>query len=755
MSAITTDSARPSTSEAPAQSGPVPLFDQHLKVLSDSYLSFFQDRKRIEEVYVESLLRLHRKIKSVDAWLDDRSTELSSARRAWSEVVDNVEREAQTRQAFLTTLTEDAVNALTALKETQERTRKRIKDDIKDSNNAYADYAENTLPKLKRTYLRKCQEVEDLKAAATAPAPSVQNTPYMDQEGGNVPSSRSNPNLPAKPVVTGPQVLRPLDRRPSGTAPGPRNRSPSSSGTFSDFAQHGKKQLNQLMTFLDKGGNVRETLGVRSENSALRAVRAKREADEADKEYRKGVHWLETLRLRKTKILKSAYASLETFTHEYTSTVKIVLEKYVDNLMATTVTQTQLSEHARAVIQKISPEKDLALATNQLPRSMASLIQKPILYYNYNVGECNDLIFGVSLVDYATSRGLSEGVVPRIVQLCIAEVDRKGLETEGIYRVSITVPFQTFFVHETIQVSGRHAVVQDVRNLTCPCVPRVTEISQLQHKVERDETNFKFNPITDDVYAVASLLKMYLRELPEPLFKYPLQDRGEYTDARVGAEHSQLSQMRSKIRRLPAIHRETLRTTVEHLARVAGHSDKNKMDIKNLAIVFSNVIFGEDELPKGGDLLSMQHVKDTRMEDLILNAPQLFEEHPLSSSPPLPAAPAGEVPPVYQYGSSHTRIASVPPTLQSPRREEDFTPVLPPRPTSSIHPSLRANPVSPIRATAEIPPLPRPHTLEEALSSPNTRSQMNDQLISDPSLSLPQSPQASVISLPSSESPTS
>lgn len=39
--------------------------------------------------------------------------------------------------------------------------------------------------------------------------------------------------------------------------------------------------MNQLMTFLDKGSTVKETLGVRSENSALRAVRAKREADEA------------------------------------------------------------------------------------------------------------------------------------------------------------------------------------------------------------------------------------------------------------------------------------------------------------------------------------------------------------------------------------------------------------------------------------------------------------------------------------------
>lgn len=35
------------------------------------------------------------------------------------------------------------------------------------------------------------------------------------------------------------------------------------------------------MTFLDKGSTVKETLGVRSENTALRAVRAKREADEA------------------------------------------------------------------------------------------------------------------------------------------------------------------------------------------------------------------------------------------------------------------------------------------------------------------------------------------------------------------------------------------------------------------------------------------------------------------------------------------
>lgn len=30
------------------------------------------------------------------------------------------------------------------------------------------------------------------------------------------------------------------------------------------------------------------------------------------------------------------------------------------------------------------------------------------------------------------------------------------------------------------------------------------------------------------------------------------------------------------------------------------------MDPKNLAIVFGSVIFGEDDMPKGGDLLSVQ-----------------------------------------------------------------------------------------------------------------------------------------------------
>lgn len=59
------------------------------------------------------------------------------------------------------------------------------------------------------------------------------------------------------------------------------------------------------------------------------------------------------------------------------------------------------------------------------------------------------------------------------------------------------------------------------------------------------------------------------------------------------------------MRRLPPVHLVTLKALVEHLARVAAKSATNKMDVKNLAIVFGAVVFGEDEMPKGTDVLSI------------------------------------------------------------------------------------------------------------------------------------------------------
>jgi len=99
-----------------------------------------------------------------------------------------------------------------------------------------------------------------------------------------------------------------------------------------------------------------------------------------------------------------------------------------------------LSSHVRGIVEKIAPEKDVAKVKSLTPRSLASAIPEPILYQHGQVGFCNDLIFGFSLVDYATTKGLKDGMVPKIVRICIQEIDMRGLEWEGIYRVSKQLP---------------------------------------------------------------------------------------------------------------------------------------------------------------------------------------------------------------------------------------------------------------------------------------------------------------------------
>jgi hypothetical protein len=141
---------------------------------------------------------------------------------------------------------------------------------------------------------------------------------------------------------------------------------------------------------------------------------------------------------------------------------------------ATASTQSALASHARQMVEKVKPDGDQAALSSRISRELQAAIPPQVYYYNYFVGECKDITFGVSLSDYATSRVLMEGEIPRVVRLCIDEVEERGMQVEGIYRIS-----------------GRHAIVQN-----------------LQHKLERNEREFKFDPLTDDIHAVASLLKV-------------------------------------------------------------------------------------------------------------------------------------------------------------------------------------------------------------------------------------------------------
>jgi hypothetical protein len=56
-----------------------------------------------------------------------------------------------------------------------------------------------------------------------------------------------------------------------------------------------------------------------------------------------------------------------------------------------------------------------------------------VLYRNYHPGGYSNLIFGVPLVD----QGVNKDMVPKVMRMCIDEVEKRGLIDDDIYWVSL------------------------------------------------------------------------------------------------------------------------------------------------------------------------------------------------------------------------------------------------------------------------------------------------------------------------------
>jgi hypothetical protein len=65
-------------------------------------------------------------------------------------------------------------------------------------------------------------------------------------------------------------------------------------------------------------------------------------------------------------------------------------------------------------------------------RALSFSIPPPTLYRNYRPGAYSELVFGVSLVDVETN----QDNVPKVMRMCIEEVEKRGLNTNKIYSVS-------------------------------------------------------------------------------------------------------------------------------------------------------------------------------------------------------------------------------------------------------------------------------------------------------------------------------
>ncbi|KAF8934749.1 hypothetical protein BGZ58_005461 [Dissophora ornata] len=132
-----------------------------------------------------------------------------------------------------------------------------------------------------------------------------------------------------------------------------------------------------------------------------------------------------------------------------------------------------------------------------------------------------------------------------------------GLRREGIYRVS-----------------GRHALIMSLKK---------------QFEINEEAVDLTDPSFSEDAASIAAVLKIYLRELPEPLFPFSLNERIAYSGNRD--TNIRLHELKGRLKRLPDCNIDALQFLIQHLRRVYQHVDDNKMTLDNISMIFTPAIF--------------------------------------------------------------------------------------------------------------------------------------------------------------------
>ncbi|XP_051894717.1 rho GTPase-activating protein 27-like isoform X2 [Pristis pectinata] len=214
------------------------------------------------------------------------------------------------------------------------------------------------------------------------------------------------------------------------------------------------------------------------------------------------------------------------------------------------------------------------------------LQRRPTLQTVREKGYIQDQVFGSNLVDLCRREGTT---VPHFVLKCIQAVENRGLDIDGLYRVS-----------------GNLAVIQ-----------------KLRFKINHDENvNLEESP-WDDVHVITGALKLFFRELSEPLFPFNYFDNF-IAAIKLGDPAQRLNYMKDLISSLPAPNHDTMQVLFRHLCSVIDCRNQNRMSSQSMAIVFGPTLL-KPEVETGNITIHM--VYQNQIVEYVLNQYQhLFNE---------------------------------------------------------------------------------------------------------------------------------
>uniref|UniRef100_A0A8D2J7Y4 Rho GTPase-activating protein 15 n=1 Tax=Varanus komodoensis TaxID=61221 RepID=A0A8D2J7Y4_VARKO len=206
------------------------------------------------------------------------------------------------------------------------------------------------------------------------------------------------------------------------------------------------------------------------------------------------------------------------------------------------------------------------------------ITRRPSLKTLQEKGIIKDQVFGSYLHRVCERDG---STVPHFVKMCISTVEERGLDVDGIYRVS-----------------GNLATIQKLRFV----------VNQ-EEKLNLDDSQW------EDIHVVTGALKMFFRELPEPLFPYCFFE--QFVEAiKIQDNDDRVKSVRDLVQKLPRPNYDTMKILFEHLKKIAAKENMNLMTPQSLGIVFGPTLL-RCENETGSMALHMLY--QNQLVELILN----------------------------------------------------------------------------------------------------------------------------------------
>uniref|UniRef100_A0A8P4GBV7 Rho GTPase-activating protein 15 n=1 Tax=Dicentrarchus labrax TaxID=13489 RepID=A0A8P4GBV7_DICLA len=206
-------------------------------------------------------------------------------------------------------------------------------------------------------------------------------------------------------------------------------------------------------------------------------------------------------------------------------------------------------------------------------------------------------MFGSSKLKHSTSDSADKnGVKNRLKKFIIRRPSMKtlqekglikGLEVDGIYRVS-----------------GNLATIQKLRFIV-----------DQEEDLDLDHSQW------EDIHVVTGALKMFFRELPEPLF--PFRFFQPFVEAiKIKEPTHKVQAMKKLIQELPKPNQDTMKLLFSHLHRVLAFSRKNLMSTQGIGIVFGPTLMWP-ELDAGNMAFNMVY-QNQIVEFILIESRQIF-----------------------------------------------------------------------------------------------------------------------------------